>query len=188
MKGQQPCLWCIRRGSQKGRRKSWCKTPKPIIWKTLPFWNQTWKLYPALEKMSKAVTYFQKQMPSKLCYNFGGLSLNSLINSQLSPVSHLKAQWKYPLECIELQVKECLNKKELNHKIKPRVYGSIVLYQCDFPSGSVGRESACNAGDAGDTDSWSLGQEDSLEKGHGNSLTDCLENPMDRAVWRGYSP
>ena len=69
--------------------------------------------------MSKAVTYFQKQMPSKLCYNFGGLSLNSLINSQLSPVSHLKAQWKYPLECIELQVKECLNKKELNHKIKP---------------------------------------------------------------------
>ena len=35
----------------------------------------------------------------------------------------------------------------------------------------------------------SLGWEDPLEKGNGNLLQySCLENPMDRGPWRGYSP
>ena len=45
---------------------------------------------------------------------------------------------------------------------------------------SVGKESACNAGD---TEMWvqSLGQEDPLEEENGNSLQySCLKYPMDR--------
>ena len=35
----------------------------------------------------------------------------------------------------------------------------------------------------------SLGQEESPGGGHGNPLQyPCLENPMDRRAWRGYSP
>ena len=49
-----------------------------------------------------------------------------------------------------------------------------------FPGGSDGKESACNAGDARDS-AWSLGLDDPLKKGHGNSLQhSCLRNPMDR--------
>ena len=47
---------------------------------------------------------------------------------------------------------------------------------------SVGKESACNAGD---TEMWvqSLGQEDPLEEENGNPLRySCLENPMDRGA------
>ena len=44
---------------------------------------------------------------------------------------------------------------------------------------SLGKESTCNAGDAGDIGSFSgLGR--SPEGGHGNSL----ENPMDRGAWQ----
>ena len=55
--------------------------------------------------------------------------------------------------------------------------------------GSVGKESACNTGDAGDRSSMSgLGR--SSGGGHGYSLQySCLENPMDRgAWWATYSP
>ena len=35
------------------------------------------------------------------------------------------------------------------------------------------------------TQMWPLGQEDSLEKRHGNPLQySCLENPMDRGAWK----
>ena len=45
-----------------------------------------------------------------------------------------------------------------------------------FPSGSVGKESACNAGDPGSIP----GLERSLGEGNGNPLQyPCLENPMD---------
>ena len=33
-----------------------------------------------------------------------------------------------------------------------------------FPGGSAGKESACLAGDTGETQVWSLGQEDPLEE------------------------
>ena len=49
--------------------------------------------------------------------------------------------------------------------------------------GSVGKESACNTGDAGDRSSMS-GLGGSSGGGHGYSLQcSCLENPMDRGAW-----
>ena len=54
--------------------------------------------------------------------------------------------------------------------------------QC--PSGSAGKEFACNAGDSGDaglspSSGWSLGGE------NGNPFQySCLDNPMDRGAWQ----
>ena len=49
-----------------------------------------------------------------------------------------------------------------------------------FPCSSVGKESACNAGDLGSIP----GSGRSPGKGNGNSLQySCLENPMDRGAW-----
>ena len=50
-----------------------------------------------------------------------------------------------------------------------------------FPGGSVGKESACNAGDTGDA-VQSLGQEDPLEEGMGTPVF-LPENPIDRGAW-----
>ena len=52
-----------------------------------------------------------------------------------------------------------------------------------FPSGSVGKETACNAGDARDMGLIpELGR--SSGKEHGNPLQhSCLENPMVRGAW-----
>ena len=50
----------------------------------------------------------------------------------------------------------------------------------DFPHSSVGKESACNAGDLG----WIPGLGRSPGEGNGNPLQySCLENPMDRGAW-----
>ena len=53
-----------------------------------------------------------------------------------------------------------------------------------FPDGSVGKESACNAGDVGDVGSIPrLGR--SLGGGNGNPIQySCLRNPIDRGTWR----
>ena len=53
-----------------------------------------------------------------------------------------------------------------------------------FPGGSVGKESAYKAGDAGDMGSIpGLGR--SPGGGHSNPLQcSCLENPMDRGSWQ----
>ena len=52
-----------------------------------------------------------------------------------------------------------------------------------FPQWLSGKESACNAGDAGDLGSvpgWGR----SPGGGHGNPLQySCLENPIDRGAW-----
>ena len=49
------------------------------------------------------------------------------------------------------------------------------------PGGSLGKESACNAGDLGSVP----GSGRSPGGGHGNPLQcSCLENPMDRGAWR----
>ena len=55
---------------------------------------------------------------------------------------------------------------------------------CGFPRGSAGTESACIAGDTGDTGSIpGLGR--SPGEGNGNPLQySCLESPMDRGAWR----
>ena len=50
-----------------------------------------------------------------------------------------------------------------------------------FPDGSVGKEPACNAGDADLIPGW----ERFPWGGHGNPLQfSCLENPMDRGAWQ----
>ena len=50
------------------------------------------------------------------------------------------------------------------------------------------KESACNAGDAGDVGSV-LGVGRSPGGGHGNPLQHpCLENPMDRGAWWATVP
>ena len=51
----------------------------------------------------------------------------------------------------------------------------------DFPGGSNGKASACNAGDPG----LSPGSGRSPGEGNGNPLQySCLKNPMDRGAWR----
>ena len=50
----------------------------------------------------------------------------------------------------------------------------------DFPGGSIGKESACNAGDSSSVPGW----ERSPGEGNGNPLYySCLENFMDRGTW-----
>ena len=50
-----------------------------------------------------------------------------------------------------------------------------------FPHSSVGKESACNAGDLGSIP----GLRRSSGEGNGNPLQySCLENPMDRGAWQ----
>ena len=57
---------------------------------------------------------------------------------------------------------------------------SVYLYY-GFPGSSAGKESTYNAGDLGSI----LGQEDPLEKETGKPLQrPCLENAMNRGVWR----
>ena len=60
----------------------------------------------------------------------------------------------------------------------------ILFVWVAFPGGSVSKEPACNAGDAGDT-GLIPGSGRSPEGGHSNPLQySCLENPMDRGAWR----
>ena len=62
------------------------------------------------------------------------------------------------------------------------VLGGVTLL--DFPDGSAGKESSCNAGDTGDVGlipGWGR----SSEEGNGNPLQySCLENSMDRRAWQ----
>ena len=62
-----------------------------------------------------------------------------------------------------------------------RIYSSTI--QRDLTGGSVGKTSACNAGDTGDSGSIpGLGR--SPGEGHTNSLQySCLKNPTDRGAW-----
>ena len=64
------------------------------------------------------------------------------------------------------------------------LYGSIfvqLVSSCGFPSGSEGKEPACNAEDPGSIP----GSGRSPGEGNGNPLQySCLENPMDRGAWQ----
>ena len=61
------------------------------------------------------------------------------------------------------------------------VYTHIYM---DFPGGSVGKESACNAGDPGSV--LRLGRSSGERNGYPLQYS-CLENSVDRGDW-GYSP
>ena len=68
--------------------------------------------------------------------------------------------------------------QKLNFKIK---YFKIYLNKEEFPGGSEDKASACHVGDPGLIPG--LGR--SPGEGNGNPLQySCLENPMDRGVWR----
>ena len=61
------------------------------------------------------------------------------------------------------------------------IYVALSMSGRDFPCSSVGKESACNAGD--------LGSIPRSGEGNGNPFHDsCLENPMDRRAWRATVP
>ena len=50
----------------------------------------------------------------------------------------------------------------------------------DFPGGSEGKQSACNAGDTGSIPDWGR----SPGEGNGNPFQySCLENSMNRGAW-----
>ena len=62
-------------------------------------------------------------------------------------------------------------------------FSRLKQHMCGFPDGSVGKESACSAGDTGDVGSIP-GSGRSPGRGHGNPLHySCLENSMDRGAW-----
>ena len=59
------------------------------------------------------------------------------------------------------------------------LFPSLHFFYLGFPRSSVGKESACNAGDLGSIS----GLGGLLGEGNGNSLQySCLENPMDRGA------
>ena len=61
------------------------------------------------------------------------------------------------------------------------LYSSVLMWTRGFPCSSVGKESACNAGDLGSIP----GSGRSPGEGNGNPLQySCLENPMDRGAWQ----
>ena len=54
-----------------------------------------------------------------------------------------------------------------------------------FPNSSVGKESACNAGDLGSIPAGKVRLGRSPGEGNGNPLQySCLENPMGRKAWQ----
>ena len=57
----------------------------------------------------------------------------------------------------------------------------VLFWGWGFPCSSVGKESACSAGDLGSIPRSGR----SLGEGNGDSLQySCLENPMDGGAWR----
>ena len=79
------------------------------------------------------------------------------------------------MDCIVLEVAESDTTDRLS-----------LSYLFNFSDGSVGKESACNAG-ATDVDSVP-GVGRSPGEGNGSPLQySCLKNPMDRGAWRLYS-
>ena len=61
---------------------------------------------------------------------------------------------------------------------------SLYKYTGGFPGGSVGKESACNAGDTGDM-GLIHGLERSPREGNDNPLQySCLQNLMDCGAWQ----
>ena len=64
---------------------------------------------------------------------------------------------------------------------RQRYLQDTLIIKVGFPHSSVGKESACNAGDSGSI----LGLGRSPGEGNGNPLQNsCLDNPMDRGAWR----
>ena len=71
----------------------------------------------------------------------------------------------------------------LDYPSSPSLLSCSFFMSLGFPDGSVGKESACDAGDVGNV-GLIPGLERPSREGHGNPLWySCLENPMDRGAW-----
>ena len=80
------------------------------------------------------------------------------------------------------RLKDIFNYKTTMHSLRTK------LNSMGFPDGLMGKKSACNAGDPGDTGSIS-GSGRFPGGGNGSPLQySLLKNPMDRGTWAGYSP
>ena len=67
-----------------------------------------------------------------------------------------------------------------NKGLISKIFKEFLEFPCSFPGSSVGKESACNAGDQG----LIPGSGRSPREGNGNPLQySCLENPVDRGAW-----
>ena len=72
-----------------------------------------------------------------------------------------------------------------NYLLFWKLISSIILLELGFLGGSVGKESACNAGDTGSVPE--LGR--SPGRGYGNTLQySCQENPHEQWSLGGYNP
>ena len=133
-----------------------------------------------------------------------GLSLLAMKNAILDPfVVHEHDDWVFTLlhdMCLppnlvttsahylsDVKGKKEKKKKECNTRILTTFHNSSLLVKklnnffphSGFPAGSDGKESICNAGDAGSI----LGWEEPLEKEMATHSS-ILGNPMDRGTWQ----
>ena len=87
--------------------------------------------------------------------------------------------------CNELGV---LNTLIVDSKMIKMIIFMLCVFYHRFPWWLSGKDSACNAGAAGDTGSIP-GSGRSPGGRHGNPLQDsCLENSMDRGIWLAITP
>ena len=96
-----------------------------------------------------------------------------------SPKSHTQLTFPLPLWSSFSELPEVLS-LQLRSSFCPQIN---LLW--GFPGGSVGKGSACNAGDLGSIPGWGR----PAGGGHGNLLQySCLENPYGQRSLAGYSP
>ena len=97
-------------------------------------------------------------------------------------------QWRWPVGSLQRDYQMHLGSSKLCWALLDVWFPPVSVKICpvpsllrDFPSGSDGKESACNAGDPGSIP----GSGRSLGEGNGYPLQcSCLENSMDRRAWR----
>ena len=79
------------------------------------------------------------------------------------------------------------SKKQDNSELKFFFNNSSTILFLDFPDGSVGRESVCDAGDTGDSVDMGLIPGSGRSHGRGSDHSfqySYLKNPMDRGAWQ----
>ena len=123
--------------------------------------NEVPLLWESWQTDFKIVKYFQeKNLELKFFYR-------QIFNKALKPITKIWFSW--------LAVTFSPNVSLIACTLSPKLY----IYT-DFPGGSDGEESACNAGDTG----FIHGSGRSPGKGNSNPLQYyCLENSMDRETW-----
>ena len=110
--------------------------------------------------------------------------------------STLEASWVNS-KVLNLSIWESTSYLETGKPLRPGTHSSwfpsekkLPIQKClrdstGFPGGASGKEPACQCRRHKVRQVWSLGWEDPLEEGFGNSFQySCLENPMDRGAWR----